>query len=136
MKFTISAPALARVQWVMSDCQHSFGRAAWNRMNEDRGRLRGCGVTRPRRRRTRQTELTEGTAPCCRARCQWIVTAPASKPWASRFVRSATICSSRARSIDPGDDFGRLDRRVSPASPSARYRARSLYVLTHLSPMC
>ena len=39
----------ARRQWVKSDCQHSLGAAASNRIHELRGRLRGSGTTRPRR---------------------------------------------------------------------------------------
>ena len=37
----------ARCQWVMSDCQVSLGRAASNRIQDERGRLRGSGVPYP-----------------------------------------------------------------------------------------
>ena len=38
MKLTISTlTSSASVQWVMSDCQHSFGRSASNRMYDDFG---------------------------------------------------------------------------------------------------
>jgi hypothetical protein len=63
MKFTISTSVpSASHQCVTSDCQHSFGSWASNRIHELRGRLCGCGVTNPRRRSTRQIVETEGTA--------------------------------------------------------------------------
>ena len=42
-------------------CQRSFGRSASNRVLVLLGRLRGCGVTKPRRVRTRQIVETAGT---------------------------------------------------------------------------
>jgi hypothetical protein len=55
-----SVPFASR-QCVTSDCQHSFGSWASNRIHELRGHLCGCGVTKPRRRSTRQIVDTEGT---------------------------------------------------------------------------
>ncbi len=52
---------LARAQWVASVCQSSFGSAASNRMNDERGRLWGSGVIRPWRERIRQIVETAGT---------------------------------------------------------------------------
>ena len=58
----------ASCQWVLSDCQSSLGSAASKRMNEDRGRLCGCGVIRPWRARMRQMVATEGALPISRRR--------------------------------------------------------------------
>ena len=37
----------ASCQWVTSDCQVWLGRSALNRMNDERGRLSGSGLTSP-----------------------------------------------------------------------------------------
>ena len=47
--------------WVVSACQHSFGRSAWNLRQELRGRLWGSGTTKPRLESTRQIVATDGT---------------------------------------------------------------------------
>ena len=38
-------------QWVKSDCHSSLGCSAAKRIHDERGRLRGCGVTSPARAR-------------------------------------------------------------------------------------
>jgi hypothetical protein len=60
-KFRIStlAPS-ARCHSVASACQRSLGRLASKRTKEERGRLCGCGVIKPRRRRMRQMVVREG----------------------------------------------------------------------------
>src|SRR6202022_1901569 len=60
-KFRIStlAPS-ARCHPVASACQRSLGRLASKRTKEERGRLCGCGVIKPRRRRMRQMGGREG----------------------------------------------------------------------------
>ena len=45
------------------DCQHSFGCSAWNRMQEDLGRLRGSGTIRPRADRYRLIAAADTAMP-------------------------------------------------------------------------
>ena len=78
-KISTSVPS-ARCQCVKSDCQHSLGWAAWNRVQEERGRLCGSGVIRPAACRIlRMVEVEGGFCPAC-SRCHLIVTGPASRP--------------------------------------------------------
>ncbi len=56
---TLRSPA--SIQCVASVCQSSLGSAASKRMNDERGRLWGCGVIRPWRERIRQIVETAGT---------------------------------------------------------------------------
>ena len=62
-KISVPVPP-ASGQWVKSDCQHWFGIAAANRMQEDLGRLRGWGMTMPRRVRYRLTVAGETVTRC------------------------------------------------------------------------
>jgi hypothetical protein len=93
----------ASCQWVMSACQRSLGISAQNRLPARLGRLFGCGVTNPRRVRTRQIVEVDGSrsAPID---CRWvrIVSAPASRPFFDSSLRSRTIRSSRPRPIARG----------------------------------
>ena len=59
----------ASCQGVESSCQVSLASLASKRMKEERGRLCGCGVTRPWRLRMRQMVVTEGGWP--RLRLRW-----------------------------------------------------------------
>ena len=111
MTFTISTPRSPRnTQWVMSDCQHSLGSAAWNRMKLDRGRFLGSGTTQPRRRSTRMMVLTEGAVPWRLARWKWMVEAPASSPSSASCLRMRTISSSISKAVAVGERCGRLER--------------------------
>ena len=62
LRISASSPP-ASGQWVMSACHTSFGRSASNRRHEERGRLCGCGVTKPRRDKIRQIVATAGDGP-------------------------------------------------------------------------
>ena len=46
VRISVSCPP-ASCQWMKSDCQHSLGSSAANRMQDDFGRLDGSGVTSP-----------------------------------------------------------------------------------------
>lgn len=73
-----SAPP-ASGQQVMPACQTSPGRPASNLRQDERGRLCGWGVTKPRRDKIRQIVATDGgDPPDCRRKCQAMVSAPAS----------------------------------------------------------
>ena len=52
--------------------------AAWNRRQDERGRLWGWGMTNPRRDKIRQIVATDGEQPVCWRRCHAMVSAPAS----------------------------------------------------------
>ena len=119
-----SAPS-ARRQWVKSDCQTSFGAEASNRIQELRGRLCGSGVTSPAPWRMRLTVEVDGTGKPSRSRCQAIVAGPASRPRATRSVRSSMIRSLTATDVRCGFACGRLDRGSTASSPPSRYRVRS-----------
>jgi hypothetical protein len=111
----------ASCQWVMSACQRSLGMAASNRVPADLGRLRGCGVTKPRRARTRQLVETAGIRVSAGSRCRWtrIVSAPASRPFLVRVLRSRITRSSSSGPIAKGLPCGRLERGWKAAAPSA-----------------
>src|SRR5439155_14882433 len=102
--------------------------------SDERGRLCGWGTTRPRRRSTRTIELTEGARPRRRSRCHWIVSAPASSPWAKRSARRWTISWVTSGCSAVGERCGRRDRGARPASPWARYRESSLYSQLRCTP--
>jgi hypothetical protein len=104
---------------VKSDCQHSFGCSASNRRYDERGRLRGPGVTSPAPGRYRLT-VAGGTRTWwwC-SRCQAIVCGPASRPCPARSLRSRVIRSAVASGIADGEVFGRRDRGSNAASPRA-----------------
>ena len=55
----------------------------------------------------------------CWARCQQMVSGPASRPWPASPVRRLMISSTVAGLIAVGEVFGRLDRGSNAASPSA-----------------
>lgn len=113
---------LASRQWVMSACQRSLGISAQNRVPAPFGRFFGCGVTNPRRVKTRQIVEADGTGSlsCMPEDCRWVrmVSAPASRPFLDNSLRSRTIRSSRSAPIARGFECGLRDRGVNAASPS------------------
>jgi hypothetical protein len=56
-----------------------------------------------------------------------MVWAPASTPRSVSSLRNATIWSSTPGATRVGERRGRLERGLSPSSPSSRYRAISSY---------
>ncbi len=100
----------------MSDCQHSLGNAASNRMKLDRGRFLGSGMTQPRRRRTRMMVLSDGAVPWRLERWKKMVSAPASSPSSASCLRRRTISSSTSPAMAVGERCGRLERGTRPSS--------------------
>ena len=113
MKLMISTGrSSSRCQWVMSVCQVSLGRADSKRVQLERGRFWGWGVTEPRRRRTRWMVDSAGTGAPAWRRCQSMVRAPASRPSPARRLRQATISSSSTAEVRLAGTLGpRLQRR-------------------------
>ena len=124
VRISVSCPA-ASCQWMKSDCQHSLGSSAANRMQDDFGRLAGSGTTSPCRVRQRLTVAAETRIWWCCSRCQAIVWGPASSPCPDSSFRSRTISSTVPGGIASGEVFGRRDRGPNAASPSARDLASS-----------
>src|SRR5206468_11629676 len=76
----------------------------------------------------------EGARPRRRSRCHWIVSAPASSPWAKTSVRRWTISWVTSGCSAVAERCGRRDRGARPASPSVRYRPSSLYSQLRCTP--
>ena len=88
LRISTSVPS-ASCQWVMSACQRSLGRSAWNRIHDDLGpflRLRGdepaAGQHPPDRRDRRQPSVAAG----CGRGATRIVSAPASRPFLGQLL--------------------------------------------------
>ena len=111
-RISTSDPSFRR-QWVTSACQHSFGSAASNRMQELWGRLFGSWSMNPRRARMRQMVETDGTSERRLERCQWMVRAPASNPSSTRCLRRTMISSSTSPEVRLGLVWALLDRGAS-----------------------
>jgi hypothetical protein len=103
---------------VKSDCQHSLGMSASNRMQDDFGLLAGFGVTSPARLRYLLTVAADTLSWWC-FRCQAMVCGPASRPWPDSSLRSRMIRPAASSLIAVGEVFGRRDRGSNAASPSA-----------------
>lgn len=117
-----SAP-LASWTWVMSVCQHSLGRSAWNRLSDDLGRLRGLGVINPATMRCRRIVDVDTLRWWWCSRCHPIVAGPASSPSLVRVRRNKIINAITSSGTRAGDVLGRRDLGSNAASPSVRYRA-------------
>ena len=113
-----ASPPPASAQRVKSDCQHSLGWAAAKRRQEERGRLRGSGATRPAACRIRRVVEADGTcSPAC-SRCQAMVTGPASQPAAVSSRRVLTMKSRTLPSVARGLLSGLRDRASTASSPA------------------
>jgi len=124
MKLMISTgTSSARCQWVMSLCQHSLGRSASKRVQLDRGRFCGCGVTNPLRRSARwMVDSDGGVRPAC-VMCHEMVAAPESSPSSLKCLRQATISSSSALEMMLAGILGSRLSGTSASSPPARQSA-------------
>jgi hypothetical protein len=84
------------------------------------GRFFGWGVTRLCRVKVRAMELRETLTPWWCSRCQPMVSGPASSPDSASCLRILMIRSTLDCGIEVGLRWGRRDRGVKAASPSAR----------------
>jgi hypothetical protein len=84
---------------------------------QDLGRLPGCGVTSPSRVRVRLTVETDTRTWWWWARCQAMVSAPASSPASVSCLRSRRISSTVLAGIAVGLVWGRLGSGSKAASP-------------------
>ena len=93
-----------------SACQHSFGCSASNRIYDDLGRLRRLGRDQPGPGQIPADRSPGNPHLMMVARCQQIVSGPASSPCPASSFRSATISSATSSEIAAGLVFGRRDR--------------------------
>jgi len=80
----------------------------------------GCGVTSPSRVRERLMVATETWVLWWWARCEAMVSGPASRPAVVSVPRSSVISVTVAGGIAVGLVLGRRERGWNAASPSAR----------------
>jgi len=124
----------ARCQWVMSDCQHSFGRSASKRTKELRGRFSGAGVMRPASWRMRRIVEIAGVCRPSSSRCQAMVAGPASAPVLVRSFRSCRIRCRTGVGVVLGRVCGARERGSRPAGPSVWYRVTRVWTHCRVMP--
>jgi hypothetical protein len=105
---------------VTSACQQWSGSSARKRFQDERGRLCGWGVTKPRRVRIRQIVETAGTFVTDGSAARWapMVSAPASRPRLLSVLRSRTIRSSSSGPTARALVWGRRERGSNAVAPS------------------